>query len=227
MGRLTVIILMTLFPVIAIAQDEPEYKAEIGAGIGMAAYQGDLSGSITNNMQPLFSLMARYRINPRSAFALNIGIGKLKGSGTGLKTWYPEYQDRPLDFTNSMVDVVMKYEYNFWPYGTGREYRGAVPLTPYISGGLGFTNVSTPAGGVFTTGVPLGFGVKYKLAERVNATLEWMMHFTFSDKIDGVCDPYGIKSNGLFKNTDSFSVLQLTVGYDIWKKCKTCNNDIY
>lgn len=227
MGRLTVIILMTLFPVIAIAQDEPEYKAEIGAGIGMAAYQGDLSGSITNNMQPLFSLMARYRINPRSAFAFNIGIGKLKGSGTGLKTWYPEYQDRPLDFTNSMVDVVMKYEYNFWPYGTGREYRGAVPLTPYISGGLGFTNVSTPAGGVFTTGVPLGFGVKYKLAERVNATLEWMMHFTFSDKIDGVCDPYGIKSNGLFKNTDSFSVLQLTVSYDIWKKCKTCNNDNY
>ena len=69
MGRLTVIILMTLFPVIAIAQDEPEYKAEIGAGIGMAAYQGDLSGSITNNMQPLFSLMARYRINPRSALA--------------------------------------------------------------------------------------------------------------------------------------------------------------
>lgn len=51
------------------------------------------------------------------------------------------------------------------------------------------------------------------------------MHFTFSDKIDGVNDPYGIKSNGMFKNTDSFSGLSLTVTYDIWKKCKTCNND--
>ena len=70
-------------------------------------------------------------------------------------------------------------------------------------------------------------GVKYKLAQRVNASLEWMMHFTFSDRIDGVCDPYGIESKGLFKNTDSFSVLQLTVSYDIWKKCKTCNNDNY
>ena len=126
-----------------------------------------------------------------------------------------------------MVDVMMEYEYNFWPYGTGHEYRGAVPLTPYITGGLGFTNVKTPGGSVFTTGVPMGFGVKYKVAQRVNASLEWMMHFTFSDKIDGVCDPYGIESKGLFKNTDSFSTLQLTVSYDIWKKCKTCNNDNY
>ena len=103
------------------AQDEPEYRAEIGAGIGMTAYQGDLSGSITKNMQPMFSIMARYKMNPRSAFMLNIGLGKLKGTGAGLKTWYPEYQDRQLDFSNSMVDVVMKCEYNFWPYGTGHE----------------------------------------------------------------------------------------------------------
>ena len=119
MGRLIVIVLMTLLPVLAIAQDEPEYRAEIGAGVGLAAYQGDLSGSITKNMQPMFSLMARYRMNPRSALTMNIGFGKLKGTGTGLKTWYPEYQNRQLDFNNSMVDVVMKYEYNFWPYGTG------------------------------------------------------------------------------------------------------------
>lgn len=227
MGRLTAIILMLLITVANYAQDEPEYRAEIGVGIGMAAYQGDLSGSITKNMQPMFSLMARYRVNPRSSLSINIGFGKIKGTGTGLKTYYPEYLDKQLDFNNSMVDVVMKYEYNFWPYGTGHEYRGAVPLTPYITGGLGFTNVKTPVGSVFTSGIPLGLGVKYKLAQRVNASLEWMMHFTFSDRIDGVCDPYGIESKGLFKNTDSFSVLQLTVSYDIWKKCKTCNNDNY
>ena len=54
MGRLTAIILMLLITVSNYAQDEPEYRAEIGAGIGMAAYQGDLSGSITKNMQPMF-----------------------------------------------------------------------------------------------------------------------------------------------------------------------------
>ena len=225
MGRLIVIILMALAPVVALAQDDPEYRAEIGAGLGLAAYQGDLSGSITKNMQPVFSLMARYRSNPRMAWAFSLGLGKIKGQADGTKSWYPEYQGKDMDFNNSIVDATLKFEYNFWPYGTGREYRGAVPLTPYITGGLGFTNSSTKAGGVFTMGIPMGLGIKYKLADRLNLTVEWLMHFTFSDKIDGVSDPYGIKSDGLFKNTDSFSVLSVSVSYDIWKKCKTCNND--
>ena len=225
MGRLIGIILTFFAPMLAMAQEDLEYRAEIGGGIGLVSYQGDLNGNILKNMQPMFSLVAKYKPNPRMAWAFNLSFGNIKGTGKNLKTWYPEYQGKEMEFKNSLVDVTLKYEYNFWPYGTGREYRGAVPLTPYITGGLGFTNVNTPAGGVLTMGIPIGLGVKYKLAERVNASLEWLMHFTFSDKIDGVNDPYGIMSNGVFKNTDSFSGLSLTVTYDIWKKCKTCNND--
>ena len=210
---------------LAMAQEDPEYRAEIGGGIGLVSYQGDLNGNILKNMQPMYSLVAKYKPNPRMAWAFNLSFGNIKGTGKNLKTWYPEYQGKEMEFKNSLVDVTLKYEYNFWPYGTGREYRGAVPLTPYITGGLGFTNVNTPAGGVVRMGIPIGMGVKYKLAERVNASHEWSMHSTVSDKIDGVNDPYGIKSNGMFKNTDSFSGLSLTVTYDIWKKCKTCNND--
>jgi hypothetical protein len=51
------------------------------------------------------------------------------------------------------------------------------------------------------------------------------MHFTGSDRLDGVSDPYGIKSSGLFKNTDCYSHLRLSVSYDLWAKCKTCHND--
>ena len=225
MGRLIVIVLITLLPVLAIAQDEPEYRAEIGAGVGLAAYQGDLSGSITKNMQPMFSLMARYRMNPRSALTMNIGFGKLKGTGTGLKTWYPEYQGRQLDFNNSMVDVMMKYEYNFWPYGTGHEYRGAQRFTPYIYIGIGAT-IAKPKKTETAVNMPIGAGVKYKIGDRTNVAMEWTIHFTTSDKIDGVADPYGIKSSGLFKNTDGYSHLRLSLTYDIWRKCKTCNNDI-
>ena len=224
--RKLLLMLMVLLPAARMsAQDDPQYRMEIGAGVGTVSYEGDFNGNVLKNMQPMFSLVAKYKPNPRMAWAFNLSFGNIKGTGKNLKTWYPEYQGKEMEFKNSLVDVTLKYEYNFWPYGTGREYRGAVPLTPYITGGLGFTNVKTHAGGVLTMGIPIGLGVKYKLAERVNASLEWLMHFTFSDKIDGVNDPYGIKSNGMFKNTDSFSGLSLTVTYDIWKKCKTCNND--
>ena len=71
----------------------------------------------------------------------------------------------------------------------------------------------------------MGAGIKYKMGNRLNLGVEWAMHFSMNDKLDGVADPYGIKSNGMFKNTDCYSVLRLSVTYDIMAKCKTCNND--
>lgn len=220
-------VLMLFVSLCAHAQDEPEYKAEIGVGGALVAYQGDFNGSLTKNMQPMGALVAKYRSNPRSAWALNIGFGKLKGSSENTATWYPATSDTTITFNNSLVDVGLRYEYNFWPYGTGREYRGAKPLVPFIALGLGAGFVKTDEKNIVATNMPIGFGVKYKMAERVNLTLEWMMHFTLSDELDGVKDPYGIKSNGLFKNTDCFSTLQLSITYDIFAKCKTCNCDLY
>lgn len=173
------------------------------------------------------ALVAKYRPNPRSAWALNIGFGKLKGSSENTSTWYPATSDTTITFNNSLVDVGLRYEYNFWPYGTGREYRGAKPLVPFVAIGLGAGFVKTDEKNIVATNMPIGLGVKYKMAERLNLTLEWMMHFTLSDELDGVKDPYGIKSNGLFKNTDCFSTLQLSITYDIFAKCKTCNSDLY
>ena len=73
--------------------------------------------------------------------------------------------------------------------------------------------------------MPIGIGVKYKLADRLNLTAEWVMHFTGTDKLDGLHDPYGIRSQGLFKNTDGYSTLQLSLTYEFWERCRTCHND--
>ena len=78
---------------------------------------------------------------------------------------------------------------------------------------------------VFTANLPLGFGVKYKLADRLNLGVEWAVHFSLSDKLDGSPDPYGIKSSGLFKNTDCFSALKATLTYSFMAKCRTCHNE--
>lgn len=207
------------------AQTDPEYKMEIGAGIGLVGYVGDFNGNITKDLQPAWTLIGKYRFNPRMALALNVTAGKLKGSSKDVKTWYPELTENPIEFSNSLVDAGVRFEYNFWPFGTGREYRGAKVFTPYIAGGFGMTFVKAQGGNVFSTNVPLGLGVKYKLATRLNLGLEWMMHFSLSDKLDGADDPYGIDSSGLFKNTDCYSTLCLSLTYDIWAKCKTCHND--
>ncbi|MBQ9678254.1 MAG: porin family protein [Prevotella sp.] len=215
-------ILLLTMTVALSAQDAPEYRAEIGGGIGLVAYEGDFNGNLFKNMQPMFTLLGRYKFNPRMALALNVSYGKIKGSSKDAKTYYP---DIPVtDFSHGLLDVGVRYEYNFWPYGTGREYRGAKCLTPYLYIGMGATMVK-PEKTEIAFNLPIGAGVKYKVGERVNLALEWAMHFTSSDMLDGVKDPYGIQSSGLFKNTDCYSHLRMSLTYDIWAKCKTCHND--
>ena len=217
-------ILMLTGVVVTKAQDDPEYRMEIGAGVGLVNYLGDYNGSLFGSLQPMGTLTAKYRSNPRMAGALSISYGQLKGSLADAATWFPRQEELPPTFSHGLIDVSMRMEYNFWAYGTGREYRGARRFAPFITIGLGITHVSATKN-VLTGNLPLGLGVKYKMAERLNLTAEWVMHFTGSDKLDDVEDPHGIRSSGLFKNTDCYSALQVTLTYDIWAKCKTCNND--
>ena len=219
------LVLMTLTTVRVSAQDDVEYRMEVGAAVGLMGYHGDFNGSLTKDLQPMGSLVARYIFNPYMGLKANVSYGKLKGSSADVKTWYPEYRETPYSFSNKLVDLDVVYEYNFWPYGTGRDYRGAKRLTPYLLLGLGGTFVKTDQKNVFTANLPIGVGVKYKVGARVNVGLEWAMHFSLNDELDGVKDPYGIKSSGLFKNTDCYSTLQLSVTYSFMAKCRTCHNE--
>lgn len=220
-----VTLLMLCATLTASAQQDDEYLMEIGGGVGMVSYQGDFNGKITSGMQPACAIVWRRLLNPYMGFRVTGMMGKLKGDATRVETYYPDETTRAYSFDRSLTDVSVTYEYNFWPYGTGRDYRGAKRLTPFVFGGIGATYVSGGEKKVFTANVPIGLGIKYKLKERLNVGLEWSMHFSLSDELDGMADPYGIKSSGAFKNTDCYSGLMLTLTYSFKSKCRTCNND--
>ena len=210
------------------AQEDPEYRMEIGVGGGMAGYLGDFNGNLTKDLQPMGSLLARYIFNPYYGLKLNVMFGKMKGSSADVKTYYPAFAETPYEFNNSLVGFDLTFEYNFWPYGTGRDYRGAQRVTPFVFGGLGGTYVSIKDGdkkSAFTANVPIGIGVKYKINKRMNLGLEWAMHFSLGDELDGQKDPYGITSSGAFKNTDCYSTLQVTLTYSFSARCRTCHNE--
>lgn len=220
-----VTLLMLCATLTASAQQDDEYLMEIGGGVGMVSYQGDFNGKITSGMQPAGAIVWRRLLIPYMGFRVTGMMGKLKGDATRVETYYPDETTRAYSFDRSLTDVSVTYEYNFWPYGTGRDYRGAKRLTPFVFGGIGATYVSGGEKKVFTANVPIGLGIKYKLKERLNVGLEWSMHFSLSDELDGMADPYGIKSSGAFKNTDCYSALMLTLTYSFKSKCRTCNND--
>lgn len=207
------------------AQDDPEYRMEIGAGLGLGGYLGDFNGNLTKNLQPMASAVVRRVFNPYMGLRLSVGHATMKGASADAETYYPDYAAQPYTFENKLYDVSLAFEYNFWPYGTGRDYRGAKRLVPFVFAGLGGTYVDTGDKGKMALNVPLGIGLKYKVAERVNLGLEWALHLAQSDELDGVKDPYHIKSSGLFKNTDCYQALQLSLTYSFSAKCVTCNKE--
>ena len=225
MRRLVLIILVGFMAVQTRAQSDPEYMMEIGGGVGLMGYLGDFNGTPTRDLQPMGSVVLRRVFTPFQSLKLAAGAGKVKGSSKDVETYYPDMADQPYSFNNTLVDLSLTYEYNFWPYGTGRDYRGAKRLAPFVFIGLGGTFVKGAEENELTANVPVGFGVKYKIGDRLNLGVEWGIHFSMSDLLDGCKDPYHVESSGMFKNTDCYSALQVTLTYSFMAKCKVCHNE--
>ena len=71
--------------------------------------------------------------------------------------------------------------------------------------------------------VPLGAGVRYKVAPRLNAAVEFSMTKAFGDHMDSdrLSDLQQIKS-AFIKNTDWYSALTVGISYEIGPRCSGC-----
>ena len=113
----------------AAGAQEAEYKMEIGGGLGLVAYEGDFNGNIMKGLQPVGSFVLRRNLNPRMALKFDLSIGNLKGSSDNAKTYYSEPNAQHMTFSNTLYDLTCRYEYNFWGYGKGAEFKGYHRLT--------------------------------------------------------------------------------------------------
>ena len=202
---------------------------ELGAAGGVCYYMGDANYTAPyKDLGWCGGVMARFVLNQRMHIKTNLMAGKIAGDTRDFKNQYPG--GAHTDFKRVIYDLGAQFEYNFLPYGTGRGYNGGHRFTPYVLAGLGFTFAPKPVDRVFTVNFPIGLGVKYKVAPRWNVGCEITMRFSMSDRLDvtrndglNLKDPYQIKGKG-FKNKDSYSFTAFYITYDLFAKCKDCNN---
>ena len=200
---------------------ELEYALELGGMAGGCFYFGEANyHTLFKNLNAAGGLVGRYNINPRQSVKFNIAVGGLSGDASNIKYKYPDNPDIQWKFNHKVWDVGAQYELGFWGYGTGGGYKGHRKLCPYIQFGLG----STVCNGTFTLNIPIGFGVKYKFKPRWNVGVDWSMRFCMSDLLDGIQDPYVIKS-GFMKNKDNYSFTMIYLTYDLCPKYRKCNNE--
>lgn len=225
-GMMLGTILMCLAGVVR--ADELEYRFELGGMVGGSCYYGDANySSFMKNLNVMGGIVGRYNINPRMSVKANLAIAKISGNTADFENRYP---GGDVEFTRTIYDFGAQFECHLLAYGDASGYKSTSRLAPYIFAGLGVTFAQKPAKNVITPNIPLGVGVKYKIAPRINVGCEMSFRFTLSDNLDVtnetasiLDDPYGIKSGGL-KNKDSYSFLSISVTYDFSPKYRKCNN---
>lgn len=222
---------------VARAEEEIEYKMDMGAGLGGCFYIGDANSVPFSNLSMMGALTARRILNPRMAVKANLAFGHIHGTTDGIFIPTDAYSQTPeggiptkVGFSRNVLDIGAQFELNFWGFGTGVGYKGNSRITPYILAGAGVT-IGMGGGAAACGGmnIPVGIGVKYKLKPRVNIGFEWTMRFSSTDKLDAtpegtqLKDPYGVES-GMFKNKDSYSFAMFFITYDMFPKYRKCNN---
>lgn len=233
-----VLALCTACPLAVQAQQDEElqYTKEIGAGVGMGFVLGDLNNKWYGDVHPSADLLLRFVLSPRMAVKTELDYTMLKGSTDGVRDFYPVMDGQASaarlvhSASGTLIDLNALYELHFLPYGWYRNYLGHKRVSPYVQVGLGLlyahtsgqTNDAPTRDNAFNVNIPIGIGLKWKVARRVNLGLDWTMHFTLCDKLDGLSNPAFIQTGG-FRGKDFYSKTMLTLTYDISPKCPTCN----
>lgn len=202
--------------------DMDSYKYDLGIGLGMSGYLGDINES---NMfrHPGFTAQLTFRYmmdNNRLAFRALFTTSQLKGNSSDFTNWLPG--DAPITFASQVYDLGGRVEFNFFPYGMGEPFKKLRRCTPYVAVGLGVC-LASASGTYVTASVPLAAGIKYKPAKRLNLGLELCVSKTLGDHLDGqLADLQGLKSSFL-KNTDWHTGLVLSLTYEFGRRCSTCH----
>lgn len=212
------------------AQDDAEFRMEIGGGLGSSFYLGDVNTKFYHNSGVAVGGVWRYLFDHYNSLKTSLTYGGVKGSSDvsidylpeNLQSGAPSERSLEYSFSSYVVDLSCMYEINFWPYGYYQDYMGLKRLTPFLQLGIGMTYMGQDKS--LTANIPIGVGVKYRLGKRLNLALDWTIHFSLSDKMDGLEAPLGIKGEGL-KNKDSYQLTMLTLTYSFSAICPNCNKD--
>ncbi|MGD1841263.1 MAG: DUF6089 family protein [Thermonemataceae bacterium] len=196
-------------------------RDEFGFQAGAMNYQGELSEYL-NYQSPSFTAGAFFRQNWNEAVSTrySFAIGQIRESDTAEDDLFA--QQRNHSFNNTIVEVAIQAEYNFFHF---RNPTQPQLWTPYIFGGIaGFKmspEASSPNYSLYQIALPFGVGMKFVAGENWNIGLDFGARKTFTDFLDDVevrqgRDPRYYEGNPY--DRDWYFSTNITVSYTIYTK---------
>jgi hypothetical protein len=181
---------------------------EIGGGIGLSNYFGDLNTRLSlQNVGLAASLHARYNFNTRTAVKSSLSLARIRANDDNSSNQFERI--RNLRFRSNIIDFTAMAEFNFYDYIHGSP---ADNWTPYMA--LGFSafhfNPKADLNGttynlrdlgtegqeigdeylLFNGGITLGGGMKWDITRDISMNAEITLRKIFTDYIDDVSSTY-------------------------------------
>lgn len=149
------------------------------------------------------SVVARYNFNPYYGLKFNLQTGKMKGSSADVKTYYPAFATKPYEFSNTLVglDITLRIQLLALRHRQRLPWRTAADTVHLRRIGRHIRqHKERRQKSDFSANVPIGIGLKYKINKRMNLGVEWAMHFSLSDELDGQKDVWHRQLGGFQKH---------------------------
>jgi len=213
--RLFIISAFALFSANTFSQ--VNYNAEIGVSGGGSYYLGDANSQLFNNMQQAYSGFFRYNLNSRLALKAEFTkVNQIVGPNNS--------------FVNKTVNIGdLCAEFNFFDLEINESNRFGKKFSPFIFTGIGimtdvYANQKAPE-----ACLPFGVGIKLKLAERWNFSVQWSNRLLFSDNLEDnpkYNNSDNLNGSNVFNN-DLLSTITVGISFNFWeKRCNCLNNTL-
>lgn len=206
---------------------------EMGVFVGGSNVIGDVGP--TNYINPnSFAIggVIKWDKSTRYDFRASLIYTKLRADDANSDL--PSRVERGFNIQAKMLEASLGMEFNFFDFNL---HNFSKPATPYIYGGISVfahdkifirNGESDDYGNRITFGIPMGVGVKAKLAQHVIVGFEVGARYTFTDNLDGsnpikeLADREDLKFGNIFSD-DWYVFTGITITYSFGRKpCYSC-----
>lgn len=163
---------------------------EIGIFAGGSNYIGDIGSEYYINPNNFMGgIIYKYNFNPRMALRGTFTYANLSADDANANN--SARQQRGLRFTNSVKELAVGLEYNYFDYNIDTHNQTHTPYILVEIAAFNYNVVSdyiSPQQYVYdsktTLAIPFGIGYKFKIARSLAMAIEVRATYTFTDEID-------------------------------------------
>jgi hypothetical protein len=214
-----VIILCT--PVLACSQQLLGQRSEVGGGIGIFNYTGDLVRTFQiSSSKPAATVFYRSNISNVISLRTSITGGKIGASDT--KNPIDAFaSNRAASFDLFLLEAGATFEYHFLDW---RDSKRRLRFTPFVFAGANLFGISgmeqkNAEYSNIQMSIPFGGGMKYVLNPRYYIAFEFGMRKTFFDYLDNISEGNPSIKNYQYGNTfdyDNYFFTAITLTYTFY-----------